>query len=77
MSNTITVSFNSRLTAPCLDELVTISGDSVITTITTIDAQGGLHEQFHPLPRNVRGEGLTSGSTFLEVGGARARMPAR
>jgi hypothetical protein len=58
---------------PCTGEAVTLRGELVITTQTTVDSNGGFHSSFRIVPQRVIGES-ESGVTYRAVGGHREHV---
>jgi hypothetical protein len=58
---------------PCTGEAVTLRGELVITTRTTVDSNGGFHSSFRLVPQHVIGES-DSGITYRAVGGHREHV---
>jgi len=55
---------------PCNGEPVTLTGELIVTTRTTVDAEGRLHIAYNLVPSGVRGTGA-SGAAYKAVGGER------
>jgi hypothetical protein len=55
---------------PCNGELITLSGELIVTLRATVDATGATHFTYTLIPSNVRGTGA-SGATYRAVGGER------
>jgi hypothetical protein len=63
-------SLGVSLTA-CNGEAVPLTGEIQITSQTTIDAGGMIHERLMSVPHNVRGVGSVTGTQYRAVGGDR------
>jgi hypothetical protein len=71
LKDTFTAPFNFTAFYECAEEDIAITGQLRITTMTVIDASGGIHGTFTLVPIQVRGVGVTSGITYKAVGGQR------
>ena len=66
--DTYTVPFDVVLSNQCTGEDVAFSGQVVMRSATTIDNAGGFHGNLSSTPRQVRGTGVSSGTTYAAVG---------
>jgi len=55
---------------PCNGELITLTGELIVTLRVTVDVTGATHFTYTLVPSNVRGTGA-SGATYKAVGGER------
>jgi hypothetical protein len=60
----------------CNGEDVTVSGELLLISHTTIDAGGGIHSTFTLVPGEVRGVGSVTGIQYKAVGGQRDHFNA-
>ena len=58
----------------CNGEDVTVSGELLLISHTTIDAGGGIHSKFTLVPRHVRGVGSVTSTQYKAVGGQRSHF---
>ncbi len=66
--DTVTLPFDVVLVNACTGEEVAFTGSVVTTSATTIDTTGGFHSHVTSTPRQVRGTGVRSGTTYAAVG---------
>jgi len=71
LKDTVLAPFTFTAFYQCAEEAIAITGEFRITTMTVVDASGGIHATFTLVPVKVRGVGLTSGITYKAVGGER------
>lgn len=82
-TNAQAITFRDRVIEPfetfviaCNGEDVTVSGELLLMSHTTIDARGGFHSKFTLVPRHVRGVGAVTGIQYKAVGGQRSHFNA-
>ena len=68
-----TVPYETIVTA-CNGEDVYLSGELLLISQTTVDANGGVHSQFTLVPQYVRGVGSLTGTQYMAVGGDRSHF---
>ncbi len=66
--DTVTLPFDVVLVNACTGEEVAFTGSVVTTSATTMDTTGGFHAHVTSTPRQVRGTGVRSGTTYAAVG---------
>jgi hypothetical protein len=66
--DTVTLPFDVVLVNACTGEDIAFSGHVITTSATTIDTTVGFHSHVTSTPRQVRGTGVSSGTTYAAVG---------
>jgi hypothetical protein len=73
MIDRVTVPYETIVTA-CNGEDVYLSGELLLISQTTVDANTGVHSQFTLVPQYVRGVGSLTGTQYKAVGGDRSHF---